>query len=294
MVRLLAAVTLTMIGTAAAAREPLKLEPSSKWDIDYGAERCSLNREFVSDDAAVHLQIDSYGSWNLFRVILAGTAIPRLDGPFGIAKIRLTGDPADTHVATLQGSAGKAPAISFNLSFVPYVDEAAVKKLSNEEQYQLHFELSRPRPQFDATVETIAVVPTRGRELVLQVGNMGPPLVAMRACVDDMFRTWGQDPEVQKALSRPAKPLPSTVKNVQADYPKDMLLSGINAYVPIRLAVDGTGKATDCVVQAETIDKAFKQAVCEHLAGEFKPAVDKDGQPVASIYSTSVIYRVAY
>ena len=47
--RFLAAGALASIIAApgAAAPAPTELEPSSKWDIDYGLERCSLMREFV-------------------------------------------------------------------------------------------------------------------------------------------------------------------------------------------------------------------------------------------------------
>jgi hypothetical protein len=290
--RCLAAIALAGIATQAMAREPLQLAPSSKWDIDYGAERCSLMREFGAGNEAVHLQIDSFGYWNQFRVILAGTAIPRLNGPSGVVNVRRNGDPAATHADSLQGTSGKVPAVSFNLSFVPYVSEADFRKLSDGEQANLALEYSRPQPEYDATVDTLSVGPGPGRELVLHVGNMGAPLVAMRACVGDMIKTWGQDPEVQRTLSRAAKPLPRTVKKVQADYPPSMMYDGINAYVPVRLTVDASGDATNCVIQAETVDKAFKQAVCEHLAGKFEPALDKDGHPVTSIYSTAVIYRI--
>lgn len=289
----LAAVALALFATAASAREPLELEPSSKWNVDYGIERCSLMREFGSGDAAVHLEIDSFGKWSYFRVILAGTAIPRLEGPSGSVAIRRSGDPEDLDEEALQGTSGKAAAISFTLNFGPYVDPAAFRKMSDEEKERLSREYSGAQPGYDATVQTISVRPGLGRVLVFHVGNMGPPLAALRTCVDDMIKSWGQDPAVQKNLSRWPRPLPSTVKHVQADYPRSMLFNGINAYVPVRLTIDPTGKATDCVVQAETVDKAFSEAVCENLAGKFRPALDEDGNPVTSIYNTAVVYRIA-
>jgi hypothetical protein len=285
---------LAIMATPAAASAPnpppLPLDPSSKWDIDYGLERCSLMREFGSDEATLHLQIDSFGGWNNFRVTLTGSAIPRLAGPTGKARIRLTGDLEDGELDTLQGSAGKWPALSFSLRFVPFISPAAIKDMSDDEKTRVALEQTRPQPDFDATLDSLTVSPTRTRTLVLKLGNMAKPLTAMRACIDDLFRSWGGDPALQKSLSRLARPVNRTVWKVQGDYPREMALTGTSAYVPVRLLIDAQGNPSSCTVQAETVDQPFKDAVCANLAHPFDPALDKDGKPVASIVNTSVLY----
>jgi hypothetical protein len=290
--RLLAigALVSAIAGPAAAAPVSIQLEPSSKWNIDYGLERCSLMREFGSGDAALHLQIDSFGGWNSFRVTLAGSAIPRLAGPTGKARIRLTGDAEDSELDTLQGSAGPSPALSFNLKFVPFIGSAAIKGMSEDERTRVAIEQTRPQPDFDATVDSLAVSPTRNRILLLRLGNMAKPLAALRTCIDDMFKSWGGNPEVQKTLTRGAQPVKRTVWKVQGDYPKEMWMTGTSAYVPVRLSVDAQGNPSNCVVQAEMIDRAFKDAVCANLVHQFEPALDKDGKPIPSIFNTSVLY----
>jgi hypothetical protein len=281
-----------MAAPAAAAPTLIQLESSSKWDIDYGLERCSLMREFGSGEAALHLQIDSFGGWNSFRVTLVGSAIPRPTGPTGKARIRLTGDPEDSVLNTLEGSAGKFPALSFDLKFVPYISVPAIKAMSEEERTKVALEQTRPQPGFDATVDSLAVSPTHDRTLLLKLGNMAKPLAAMRACVDDMFTTWGGDLAVQKTLTRAARPINRTVWKVQGDYPEEMQLTGTSAYVPVRLSIDAQGNPSGCVVQAEMVEQAFKDAVCANLAHPFEPALDKEGKPVASIVNTSVLYLI--
>jgi hypothetical protein len=40
----------------------------------------------------------------------------------------------------------------------------------------------------------------------------------------------------------------------------------------------------------EGVDEAFTTAVCRGLAREFEPALDRQGNPVAAIFHTSVIF----
>jgi hypothetical protein len=281
-----------VVAAPATAREPLRLEPTSKWDIDYGTERCSLMRDFGAGQAAIHLQIDSFGFWNRFRVLLSGTAVPNLAGPTGTANVSRTGDPKPSTLRTLQGKAGKVNAVSFDLAFAPYVSPEAYRRMSDEAQKDWDTKMSRPQPDYDATVDSLSIQPGRGTNLVLHVGNMAAPLAAMRTCIDDMYKSWDMDPAQQRALSKWARPKRGTIRKVQADYPLGALMTGTSAFVPVRLTIDATGATSACVVQADNVDKAFKAAVCDHLQSQFEPALDADGKPVPSIYHTSVIYLI--
>jgi hypothetical protein len=110
--------------------------------------------------------------------------------------------------------------------------------------------------------------------------------------MDNLQSSWGLDPAQQNALTRLTVPKPSTVRRVQRRYPSSMVVSGTNAFVPVRVMVDAAGKATQCVVQSAGIDEAFRDAVCDGLAKGYEPARDAGGNPVASVFSTSVIYML--
>jgi len=275
---------------ASAAPTQVDLDPTSKWNVDYGIEQCSLMREFGSGTAAVHLQIDSFGSWNAFRVLLTGTAVPRLRDPAGIARVRRSPDPNPSAADTLQGSAGAVSAISFNLNFIPYLAPGDEPHLDKDAKQKWRTERSRPNPGYDATVEWISVLPSTGANIVLHTGSMAKPLAALRSCVDDLYKSWGADPAQQSTLSREPSPTEATLRAITGEYPHRALINGTNAYVPVRLMVDAAGRANSCVVQAEGIDKDFMTAVCDHLQGKFDPALDAEGKPVASIFHTYVIY----
>jgi hypothetical protein len=205
-----AAVVLGAVGSLAvatpAASEPRparSLEPSSTWVLDYADERCSLLRSFGSGDDSISLQIDSFGSWNEFRVTVSDKVVPRSKKPAGTGGFRLTGDPEDREAPLLQGTLGetRVPAVSFGMGFIPYGDEERLAKATGEEQWRLKFEILKPRPEFERTVDTIRVIFDRGAPIDLHVGSMADPLAAMRTCIDDLYRSWGIDP-VAKRRSR--------------------------------------------------------------------------------------------
>jgi len=272
------------------------LEPTSKWVLNYADERCSLLRNFGNGDDAVLLQIDSYGSWNTFRVTLSGTAVPRSNHPAGTGSFRFSSDVSEREAALLQGTLGEkgvaAASLSMHFSPGPEIKQEEFDKLGTEEKARMEVALDRPRPEFDDAVETISVTFPRGRSVELHVQGMAEPLKAMRTCVDDLYRSWGIEPSAQKSLSAAAVPLPKTVKHVQSDYPPQKLREGQSAYVPVRMTVSEDGKASSCVVQSSAVDEDFKHAVCANLQGDFAPARNASGAAIQSLYNTSVVYLI--
>jgi outer membrane biosynthesis protein TonB len=121
---------------------------------------------------------------------------------------------------------------------------------------------------------------------------MTAPLTAMRECLDNLIETWGIDPVQDKTLTRRPVPDLSSVRRLQRAYPMQMVQAGQSAVVPVRIMVDAAGQASQCVVQLPHVERAFKEAVCDRLAERFSPALDKDGQPVASVFHTTVIYQI--
>jgi hypothetical protein len=263
--------------------------------LDYADERCTLSRKFGTNDDALLLRIDSFGTWTDFRVTLSGGSIPASARPAASGSYQLSGDRVSRAAALLQGTVGeqRTPAVSLNIRFAP--NDIAVKdwaKLDPSIKGKVAVAWDRPRPEFDGTVESIRVSLDRGPPLELHVGKMAEPLAAMRACIEDLYKSWGMDPATQRSLSTQAEPLPSTIKQIQKEYPGRKLMNGISAYVPVRLFVDAQGHASSCVVQSESVDPDFKNAVCANLQRTFEPARDAGGTAVRSIYHTSVMYLI--
>jgi hypothetical protein len=280
-----AVVLLAALLPAVGWAEPIR-EPSSNWVLDYADERCSLSRTFGTGEQAVQLRIDSFGSWRDYRFLVTGRPVPRAARSFGEVRLRFNSDSDDRKVDVLNGTVSGASAVSFNAAFAP--SEPLPGGLSPQRARVLRA-ISKPvDPAFEKGVTSLSMRFANSRTVELALGEMDKPLEAMRACVDDLYKSWGLDPAVQKNLSRTAIIDTSTIRAVQEKFPPSRLRT---AYVPIRLMVDSRGKVTGCVDQAAIAPEEFMQAACTGLeAGNFAPALDAAGNPVASVYHTSVIY----
>jgi hypothetical protein len=276
---------------ASAADKPVVvLEPSSEWVLDYAEERCSFYRDFGQGDDALTLRIDSFGPGVDYRMVVVGPAIPEFGRPTDDMTIRFTPDEEERETMGLNGKVGDLPAIGFTIAITPYESPDVYERMSSEERKADQRTPRLPVPEFEQRIESIEMKFRDRSRIRLALGRMGKPLAAMRQCMDNLQQAWGLDPAVQGSLSRIAVPKPSTVQRVQRRYPHNMLLTGTNAYVPVRVMVSAEGRATACVVQIPEIDRAFKDSVCDGLESSYEPALDQQGRAVASVYRVSVFY----
>lgn len=279
--------------TPAADLDTLVLEKSSDWVLDYAEERCSLIRTFGDGSNAVRLQIDSYGNPDSLRLMVAGTALPRLSGGPDTIKVQLTPDTQPREVAVLQGTAGDVGAVSFSLRFLPGFDNRAVYRMDQDEQRAFFKQQLPQRDSFEKATNTVLLILDSGhRRIELKTGGMAAPLNALRDCVRSLQQSWGLDPVQDEALSRHVRVRDGVAQNFVRKFPSNMLRNGYNAFVPVRISVDAAGKAGECVVQLEDIADDFRRAVCQGLEQDFDPALDANGTPVPSIFRTFVIYGI--
>lgn len=278
---------------AVSAKDPRVLDPASYWTLDYAGERCSLIRDFRSGNDTVRLQIDSYGSFVSFSFLLAGNVVPGARRPAGEVRYRF---PADTiereRVTALLGRSGDLPALSFRAEFVSYSTPQALNRMSREEAKARLGQPIAPEPDFEKSVDRMQIEFGNGAEIELHLGEMEKPLLELRTCIDDLYRHWGIDAAQVRQLTRYPVPVLSSVRKVQRDYPRSMVFRGESAFVPVRIAVDAQGQASQCVVQVAKIEEPFRKAVCDGLAQRFSPALDASGNPIASLYQTAVVYII--
>jgi len=161
--------------------------------------------------------------------------------------------------------------------------------MSREEIVRHAAEPEEIQPEFEQASDSMMLRLGPWQEIGLRLGKMEKPLAALRACVDDLYKSWGIDPELQRNRMRSPIPHIESIKEVQRYYPPQMVHDGISAYLSVRIMVDAQGLASSCVVQNEA-DKVFKDAVCAGLANHFEPALNADGKPMAGFYQTSVTF----
>lgn len=289
-----AAVLAIMAATLPAhARDAVQLTPNSDWVLDYADERCSLFRTFGTGRDELHLQIDSYGTYYNYYVTLAGNGVPRSQGANGTLSYRLTPDhQMRRDLPALLGQAGNRRTISITLDFGPHLSAEAWEGLDYAQLAELRNSREGVIAAFARQVDNMEVVLGRSNVVDLQLGAMGPPLDALHQCIDDLYRHWGVDPDIQNALARKPIPLPGTVEKIIRNYPRSMVGGGMSAVVPVRLMVAADGSTSQCVVQASNVEPQFEQAVCDGLADGFEPAIDQSGNAVTALFQTSVVYIV--
>ena len=121
-------------------------------------------------------------------------------------------------------------------------------------------------------------------------------MIAVRTCIDDLLTQWGVDPTQYRALSRQPKPidLPGWARKVQASYPSDMIRAGRSGRVFVRLIVGADGRPTSCIPDRRSAETSFGEHGCDISMrhARFEPALDANGAPVASFYTTTLVYQV--
>ena len=274
---------------AQSSAAPVRLEPRTEWVLDYSQERCSLHSGFGDGENSLNLRIDWFGPGPYYRFLVVGQAVPKLAGATSTLRYRFTADTEHREGMSNKGTFLELPALSFSGTFLPHELELSRAADSVEHGKPSGTPIA-PQPEFEKQIRTLELRFADRSEVVLALGSMAKPLEAMRGCMDNLVTVWGLDPAVQNSLTRRAVPKRSTIRRVQGWFPFTELARGTNAFVPVRVMVDSSGRVTDCIVQSEGVDESFTNAVCKGLARGYEPALDADGHPVASVYSNSVIY----
>lgn len=281
----------------AAAKEPLRLKPSSKWNVHYADDSCRLGRSFGTGDQKVVLVADRYQPGGDLRLSFVGKpTYTRVDE--GVIRIRFGPAEVEQEVQFYPGVlADKTPTLILQrgIRIAPYPPEVVKAYEAAIEAEKYDFEWPKIAPEREAAVTYIEVKRSVRQPFILETGSLGAPLAALEKCTDELLDHWGIDVARHASLSRPV-----TVKSnpgnwmKSRDYPADMLQAGKRAIVHFRLNVDAAGQPTACHIQQSTRPKAFDDAVCEAIMrnAQFDPALDAEGNPIASYWLNSVVFHI--
>lgn len=282
----------------AYARDVLRLQPSTRWVLDYAEENCRLARNFGEGKERVTLVIDQFAPGDWFRITLAGKPLrvnnmARLDK----AKLRFGPHEPESEITAKVGTteAGE-PVLLVNgtLRLAPLTEEerAAAKAAAEDGR---RFEPAPIGPAREAAATWLELTKAMRRDVILETGPMAKPLAALRGCSWDTVKFWGLDVEQQKTLTRKPRSTRSPMTWFNAnDYPTSMIRDGYEGVVNFRLLIDAAGKPTSCKIQISTHPKAFDDAVCRAVMkrAEFEPALDAQGQPAPSYWVSTVHFRL--
>jgi TonB family protein len=280
------------VPSIAAAKPPVELAPTTPWNVHYADDYCRLARMFGTDKQKITLSIEQDSPGSSFRMTLVGPMLGRQDQK-GDASITF-GEMPEQKILFFPGTVGDdQPAWIFGdaVRLKPYTAE---QRAAMDEVGYTNQEGNEITAADEQAVTSMVVGRPLRTPVRLMTGPMNAAFTAMRKCTDELLGHWGIDAARHRELTRSALPVGNPGKWLNSgDYPRDMLAKAQPGIVRFRLSVGADGLPTACHIQRSTNSKGFDDAVCKGVMrrARFTPALDKDGQPLASYYVNSVRFQ---
>lgn len=305
------------------AASPPPLEPSSKWAIDYGAQRCTLFRRFGEGKASATLRFEQTAPLGNISILMADTALRSGNGrrdnklefqPLGDVLVHEGQSVVTTegqHQAVYWGrslSRGKWGLISdaetLRLTralppgkspgrWVPGHEPRPIKwedvDWSTEDAAVLELD-HRAFDERAARVETVALNPGKRGSVVLRTGSLSAPLKALEKCAVASLKDWGVDPAVEETVVERPRPVKDTSKLLtSADYPERAISANKESRLEVWLNLDASGRVASCRVISTFASPEINDRMCKLVQQRqtFVPAKNAKGVAVASYYVQS-------
>lgn len=274
---------LAAILTAPAYADDSVLAPSSDWKQREYEDRCRVSRNFGEGEDRVTLWLEQGGAEQIYNLTLLGKPFAN---PYGLG-IRLKPGNEEEIVRSylaLKSSTGRPVLRMYGLTFV---------------QPELDRDENAKRPDISIDRERVAAIETLGirgaglKALELQLGSMSAPITFLQDCGRRLQFTLSATMRAISGEARPPQPIDFDNWIQTNDWPTYLVRAEMEGTIGIRLTVNAKGSATSCNVLGSNKPQLFDDAVCLGLLkrAKFEPALNGDGEPVASYFNTSVTFR---
>ncbi len=282
---------MTLATSLHAASPPSEiLTPSSAWNVNYGDDACRLARMFGTGDATTVVVFDQFAPGPSFKLTLGGKRF-RYVSNGGKASVRFGPDEGVQTRDYFTGNYSKdLPALilrgDLRMDNAPGRTGKA-RALSGDDAPPLS-------PARVAAVNQLVIGRPLSRPVTFALGSMRAPMAALGKCLDDLLTNWGIDVARHATLSRRAMPTGNPASwIVNSDYPISAVFRGAQGIVNFRLSIGADGRPTGCHIQQSSRPPEFDTTVCKAMMrrAHFTPALDKDGQPLASYFRGTVVFR---
>ena len=284
------------------AAEPVRLQPSSQWIVDYAENSCRMIRSFGEGDSKVIMLLESESPGDMDMVLTGKPLKSEREGI--VLKFLPHQEPTSKgHPVTAKGQ----PGILFSdIQLLP-PDEAAKMAADRAERIakpnvrppatELAEELKHrsKAAEFAETATEMAIDTRPGRPVILETGELGKPIKAFDQCSRDSLSDWGVDPGLEDKIVRPVW-LANNGRWLSADdYPTKMLDEWQQSEVKVRVLVDPSGHVTKCTSLSHFRLPQFNKVVCDKITNnaKFAPAELADGTKVLSYYTVHIMFRIA-
>lgn len=240
-----------MLPANPAAAEPL--QPTGKWTVDFGNDRCVAYRSFGRSDDPVLLLLKPSPVGDVMQLQVAEKGINR-PGIQDKASITLGADQP------------------FSILQLQYGSNKQSIRMVNLTKYQ---------------VERLSAATTlkwseRGKQYDLALGPMNKLIETIDKCQDMLADHWNATLTKRMTLKE-APTLEGSVLSLFStnDYPWDAVRKGQAGLAHVVMLIDEKGKMADCTLIATSGIAVLDAQTCIVLRtrGKFKPAIDADGKP---------------
>lgn len=286
------------------ATQPLRLQPSSGWFVDYAEDSCRLIRTFGEGQQRVKLAFEGDAPGEMDMLII-GKPLRTYAEDVNAAFLPFRGsEPVKGRVReTMEGE----PALMWTRAPILPPDIAA-RELAETNERKEHPHTRPPardpaekaardagRLQFADSTSELEIRPPDNRSVILETGPMGKAVRAFDKCTRDSLVAWGVNPDLEDRVVRPVwADQPSRWFN-SSDYPMDLVMKGEESVVQARVLVDAAGQVTKCTSLSHFKAPEFNKLVCNNFTkrAHFSPAELADGTKVPSFYTIKIVFRVA-
>ncbi|MBX7494550.1 energy transducer TonB [Qipengyuania sp. 6B39] len=277
---------------AAEEQGPLEIAPSTPWQVDFAESRCRAARIFGEGEEQTILFLEQLSPGDQPRWIVAGEAIKdlgrshRLDIRFGPGNASFEEELEESITLAKFGRAFRGSRIR--------EDEADAEEDDADRDNEPG--LARLDIAEGKAIEWVQLTRNKRQPQRLMTGSLGQLFEILNTCMDDLVSTWGLDLAAQSRRVTAPKPknISQVAARIQKYYPSKAERWGIQADLSIRVMVDSEGRATECKITNITLAEDFDDRPCTEFMriAEFEPARDSDGNPMASYYVNSILYRM--
>jgi len=285
-----------------AASQPLVLEPSSQWVLDYGDDSCRLLRTFGADKDKATIVFEKSSPRSPMSLLIVGPAVQVSDdardstGEFQPVERSTFKDGVSVKSTETHHDAILWRNVSFaDPAMFPELKDRKDPESADLVRIQLNRDAILQSVNGRATqVESIAILPRHHRALELKSGTMGEAMKMMNQCTRDELAGWGIDPKIDDKIAVPARPIGMLNWIGPDDYPMEAVMRGLESSFQFRVNVDASGRVTDCHIATSVQAPEINDRICEKIKARarFKPAELADGTKVPDYFSNTMVFQV--
>jgi len=246
-----------MLAAAAAATGPAPLAPKGTWTVDYEESMCVLSHDFGEGGDRVTI---GFRPWPMGEETELAVLWP--DKGYGVF-----GGNAEVQLLP------KGEKVSGSYSGYATIKMGKLATITVDQD-----KLGDLREASSVSVNLI-----HRKQWVVSLPPAAKAVAALKACSDDLLKSWGMDPDEQQHLSQGPKGNPAQYFGPD-QYPPEAIRAGQQGRVVAIGTVGIDGRVTGCMVAVTSGSAILDQTTCTIMKSSMRytPALDLSGKPIVS------------